>query len=133
MPRFSTALCAFLGLAGACPAQESFLEEFDRLDPAVWFVSDGWTNGAHQNCLWSRDAVRVEDGILTLEIAATPGDETALRCGEVQSHRVQRHGTYEVRMRTAAASGVNAAFFTYIGPVHDQPHDEIDEIGRAHV
>jgi endo-1,3-1,4-beta-glycanase ExoK len=31
-----------------------------------------------------------------------------------------------VRMRTARASGVNSAFFTYVGPIHGQPHDEID-------
>jgi hypothetical protein len=39
---------------------------------------------------------------------------------------VYGYGTYEVRMRTGRGSGLNAAFFTYIGPVHDRAHHEID-------
>ena len=31
-----------------------------------------------------------------------------------------------MRMKAAAGSGLNTGFFTYIGPVHKQPHDEID-------
>ena len=29
-------------------------------------------------------------------------------------------------MKAAAGSGLNTGFFTYIGPTHKQPHDEID-------
>jgi endo-1,3-1,4-beta-glycanase ExoK len=29
-------------------------------------------------------------------------------------------------MKAAAGSGLNTGFFSYIGPVHKQPHDEID-------
>ena len=48
---FLTALAAAAPLA----AQEgaggpSFVEEFDTLDTGFWYVSDGWNNGAHQNC-----------------------------------------------------------------------------------
>jgi endo-1,3-1,4-beta-glycanase ExoK len=47
-------------------------------------------------------------------------------CGEIQSNAIYHHGTYEARIRTGKGSGLNAAFFTYIGPVHKKPHDEID-------
>ena len=36
------------------------------------------------------------------------------------------YGTYEARLKTPAGPGLNAAFFTYIGPSQGQPHDEID-------
>lgn len=47
--------------AGFVIADDSagFVEEFETLDEGRWYVSDGWTNGPHQNCTWSRDAVQV--------------------------------------------------------------------------
>ncbi|MCU0911625.1 MAG: family 16 glycosylhydrolase [Rhodobacteraceae bacterium] len=117
--------------ARAVTAGAAFFEPFDRLDPARWYVSDGWTNGDHQNCLWSRKAVQIADGVLTLALIPGTGDGADAAaaghlCGEVQTDRRYGHGTYEARIRTSDVSGLNAAFFTYIGPVHDKPHDEID-------
>lgn len=124
---------AFLATAPAAvqalPAGEAFFEPFDRLDPARWYVSDGWTNGDHQSCLWSRRAVEVADGVLRLSVLPDAADATADAphlCGEVQTEAVFGHGTYEARLRSSDEAGLNAAFFTYIGPVHDRPHDEID-------
>lgn len=106
-------------------AGKGFHESFDRLDNAVWFISDGWTNGPHQNCTWSKEAVEVAEGILKLTFQ--PGDAPGGHlCGEVQTKATFHYGTYEARVRTSTGSGLNAAFFTYIGPVHKQPHDEID-------
>jgi endo-1,3-1,4-beta-glycanase ExoK len=48
---------------------KSFLDDFDRLDGRRWFISDGWNNGKHQNCTWSRKQVAQSDGKLTLEFA----------------------------------------------------------------
>ncbi len=78
------------------------------------------------NCTWSRDAVAVTDGMLRLSYLAASDPDTGYLCGEVQTRQTFGYGTYEVRMRTMEGSGFNAAFFTYIGPVHDKPHDEID-------
>lgn len=129
-------LCSLITLPPATMmlhAQESavsavaFRDQFDALDRAVWFVSDGWTNGPHQNCDWSKRAVDLADGILSLSFL--PGDKSSPPghlCGEIQTNAVFHHGTYEARIRTDQASGLNAAFFTYIGPVHKAPHDEID-------
>ncbi len=106
-------------------AAKGFHESFDTLDQAIWLISDGWTNGPHQNCTWSKKAVKVDDGILQLTFQ--PGaDASGHLCGEIQTNAVFHHGTYEARVRTPEGSGLNAAFFTYIGPVHKQPHDEID-------
>ena len=112
------------GPAGATGA--AFVEEFDALDPARWFVSDGWNNGDHQNCDWSADRVEVADGALRLSFAADPTPDRQYRCGELQSRALYGPGTFEVRMRAPAGSGMVAAFFTYGGPPHGPTHDEID-------
>jgi endo-1,3-1,4-beta-glycanase ExoK len=113
-------------LAPAAQAQESFFDDFETLDRDRWYVSDGWTNGPHQNCRWSSEALSVRDGRLVLSLYPTGDAERPLACGEVQTDERFLHGTFEARLRTDRASGVIAAFFTYIGPVHDRPHDEID-------
>lgn len=110
----------------AAPAQESFFDSFEEFDTSRWFVSDGWTNGPHQNCWWSSRAVQARDGQLVLKLQASDDPEQPFICGEVQTRQRFEFGTYETRFRTDRASGVIAAFFTYIGEVHDQPHDEID-------
>ena len=104
----------------------SFFDDFDGFNPRLWGVSHGWSNGDWQNCTWDRSAVRVEGGILSLLFAPGAAGTRAFTCGEIQSRARYGHGTYEARLRTPAGSGLNAAFFTYIGPSHDSPHDEID-------
>lgn len=127
MTSVPTCAAALLLLAPAALAAEpaAFRDDFTSLDLDRWYISDGWSNGDWQACTWSRDMAIVEDGILRLRLAATP-DGSGHLCGEVQTDDRFLYGTFEARIRTEAASGVNAAFFTYIGPVHEQPHDEID-------
>ncbi|TMV92106.1 glycosyl hydrolase family protein [Thioclava sp. BHET1] len=119
------------GLPGMSMAQDSIRktplnETFQRLTPDFWYISDGWSNGAHQNCTWSRKAVGIGPDGLTLSYLppATAGGKAL--CGEIQTKPRFLYGTFEARIKTQVASGLNAAFFTYIGPVHNQPHDEID-------
>lgn len=104
----------------------SFVENFDKLDTSIWYVSDGWNNGAHQNCTWSKDQVRAEGGVLSLTFEQRKVGERDYACGEIQTRDRFGYGTYEVRMKTADGSGLNSAFFTYIGPADKKPHDEID-------
>jgi endo-1,3-1,4-beta-glycanase ExoK len=122
---------ALQGFAGAALAEEqngsAFFDPFDSLDNGFWFTSDGWSNGAHQNCTWSKTAVAIADGMLRLSfLPGEGGSDPGHLCGEIQTNATYHHGTYEARMRTSRGSGLNAAFFTYIGPVHEAPHDEID-------
>ena len=105
---------------------KSFVENFDRLDLKHWYVSDGWSNGDHQNCTWSKEQSKVVDGRLKLGFAKQQLKDRAYACGEVQTNQRYGYGAYEVRMKAVAGSGLNTGFFTYIGPVHKQPHDEID-------
>jgi len=104
----------------------SFFDGFDSLDETRWLISDGWVNGSWQNCVWSRKSVIVQDGLLELQFAREKSDKRDYRCGEIQTRRFFGFGTYEARYRATVAPGLNAAFFTYTGPPHGNPHDEID-------
>jgi endo-1,3-1,4-beta-glycanase ExoK len=115
-----------VSLAQEPAAAKSFVENFDGLDKKHWYVSDGWTNGDHQNCTWSKEQVKVADGTLRIGFARQQLKDRDYVCGEVQTNQRFGYGTYEIRMKAAAGSGLNTGFFTYIGPVHKQPHDEID-------
>ena len=137
LPPLLLLLLALAGLSGpgAAPAmaqgrervlEEGFFEPFDGpgLLRRRWMASDGWTNGPHQDCHWSRRAVELRDGMLHL--MHRPREDGPPICGEIQSRAFIRYGTIEARIRTPRASGLNASVFTYAGPVHKSPHDEID-------
>jgi endo-1,3-1,4-beta-glycanase ExoK len=64
--------------------------------------------------------------VLNLTFEQRKLGEREFACGEVQTRKRFGYGTYEVRMKTADGSGLNSAFFTYIGPADKKPHDEID-------
>ena len=117
---------AALALTSPAMAQEAFFDDFDRLDSARWYVSDGWSNGAHQNCTWSGSQVTASNGSLKVGFAPVPKGERQNSCGEIQTKQAYGYGTYEARLKTPSGSGLNAAFFTYIGPQQSKPHDEID-------
>ena len=115
----------------------SFFEAFDSFSAERWYVSNGWTNGPHQNCTWSAKNFRVSGGALELVLRKngagdTPPEKAAeargYSCAELQTHKTYGYGTYEVRANAAAATGMVSAFFTYVGPTPHMPspHDEID-------
>jgi endo-1,3-1,4-beta-glycanase ExoK len=112
--------------AGAQSTGASFVENFDRLDSSFWYVSDGWNNGPHQNCTWSKQQVGIDGGRLQLRFEAKPLGERQYACGEIQTRQRYGYGTFEVRMKAATGSGLNSAYFSYIGPTDKKPHDEID-------
>lgn len=128
----SGAVATMLLFAAAPTAAEplgkgrSFVDEFDRLDKRRWYVSDGWVNGDHQNCLWSADQVWVDGGKLRLSFAGRASRERRYACAEVQSKERYGYGVYEARLKAVAGSGLNTGFFTYIGPAHKEPWHEID-------
>ncbi|SEK87754.1 endo-1,3-1,4-beta-glycanase ExoK [Roseovarius azorensis] len=132
LARFFGAALVTLGLAlSAASAEEipqgaSFFDDFDSFDESRWGISDGWANGTWQNCQWSKDAMSVSDGYLHLRFRRQPTESRDYICGEIQSRNTYGFGVYEARFHTSRGSGLNAAFFTYIGPHHGKPHDEID-------
>lgn len=104
----------------------SFVDDFNSLDSSRWYISDGWANGDHQNCTWSKGATGISDDMLVLQFKQQTTADRDYVCGEVQTYARFGYGVYEARIKTGSGSGLNAAFFTYIGPVHKKPHDEID-------
>jgi endo-1,3-1,4-beta-glycanase ExoK len=127
--------CAIVAIAGVTTSPagaetaakpKSFVENFDKLDRKRWFISDGWNNGDHQNCTWSKNQVSVGDGIVKLGFAKQKLKDRDYVCGEVQTNKRFGYGVYEARFKAVPGSGLNTGFFSYIGPVHKQPHDEID-------
>lgn len=117
---------AAAGIALAQEPSRSFRDDFDTFDRARWYVSDGWANGEWQNCTWSKDQLALADGVLTLSFEKRQTKNREYACAEVQTKQRFGYGTYEARLKTDSGSGINAAFFTYIGPSDGQPHDEID-------
>jgi endo-1,3-1,4-beta-glycanase ExoK len=124
----ASAIAALCCLATPALAQSaSFFDDFDTLNGQRWYVSDGWANGAHQNCTWSAGQVKTQDGRLKVGFAPSSGaGGRKYACGEIQTKTAFGYGTFEARLKTPAGSGLNAAFFTYIGPQQGKPHDELD-------
>ena len=108
------------------PSSPSFVDDFTSFDRERWYVSDGWTNGAHQNCTWSKSMVSLSDGMVALGFEKRKLKDREFACGEIQTKKRFGYGVYEARMKTDTGSGLNAAFFSYIGPADKQPWDEID-------
>lgn len=123
----ATFLIAGTALAEPVVVSKSFTEEFDRLNPKLWYISDGWSNGSHQNCTWSKRALTLRPGepMEVLYVPSGTWGEKAF-CGEFQTQQWFKYGTFETRMRTDLGSGLNSAFFLYGGKVHGLPHGEID-------
>ncbi|MEL7213946.1 MAG: family 16 glycosylhydrolase [Pseudomonadota bacterium] len=118
---------SFIGAPHAfAQSDASFFEPFDALDRDRWFISSGWANGDHQSCLWHRDRVAINDGVLALSLTADAKEDRDLSCAEIQTNARFGYGTFEVRMNVPYATGMNANMFTFIGAPQDRPHNEID-------
>jgi endo-1,3-1,4-beta-glycanase ExoK len=123
------ALCSAVICAApfAKAADAGFTTSFQTLDKQIWTISDGWTNGDWQACEWRADALSFDQGNLLLTLSDKGGKLRPYSCPEIQTNAKHGYGLYEARLRTAAGSGLNTAFFTYIGPPFGVPqHDEID-------
>ncbi|MEQ9607905.1 MAG: family 16 glycosylhydrolase, partial [Kiloniellaceae bacterium] len=119
----------FLSGAGSVTAADtgdSFVDDFTQFSKKRWYVSDGWTNGRHQNCTWSAEQVTIADGMLRLSFVGRPTKDRAYACGEIQTRQRFGYGIYEARMKAVRGPGFNTAFFTYIGPTDKQAWHEID-------
>ncbi len=111
----------------ARPAGErDFIERFERLDDALWLVSDGWSNGDWMANDFRRDQVATGPDGLTITLAAARGGEKAYSSGEIRTTGRYRHGYFEIDMRAPAGAGLVSGFFTYTGAFFGDPHDEID-------
>jgi endo-1,3-1,4-beta-glycanase ExoK len=93
----------------------------------MWYLSNGWANGDYQSCEWRANSITVLDNHLQMQLSDDGGKARPIGCSEMHTNARLGFGLYEARMRTAAGSGLNTAFFTYIGPPTGVPEwDEID-------
>jgi endo-1,3-1,4-beta-glycanase ExoK len=114
-----------------CSSAESkdmpFLVQGSGIDMNNWYISNGWANGDWQSCEWRRDAISVMDKNLQLKLSDKGGKIRPIGCAEIHTNKLSGYGSYEARMRVAKGSGLNTAFFTYVGPpTGSKQHDEID-------
>ena len=108
------------------PVAASFFDQFDGIDTKRWYLSDGWVNGNWHGCTWARSNLVVKKSILQLQLTYAPNKLRNYKCAEIRTLKSYGYGLYEVRMRTAAAYGLNTAMFTYSGQPLTNVHDEID-------
>ena len=68
-------------LSPAAAQGNSFFDAFTTLDPKRWQLSDGWTNGDHMGCVWSKDHIRLVERGVELLLTDTPRGARAFSCG----------------------------------------------------
>ena len=132
MRSFRFVLQAFAFFTLSCTSASAqdipFFSVFPKISETRWYISNGWANGEHQSCEWRKELVSGQNGNLVLTLSNMhKGHVRRIGCAEIQSKRKYGYGRYEARMKASFGSGLNSAFFTYIGPPQGVPdHDEID-------
>ena len=123
-------LCTFipLGLQTANAADPiHFFSKSGKIDNNLWYISNGWANGDIQSCEWRKTAVSADEDNLKLTLSKKGGKIRPYGCGEIHTNALSGYGLYTANLTAAAGSGLNTAFFTYIGPpAGGKQHDEID-------
>ncbi len=120
--------CIFIALATPAQAKDyPFFLPYPKIDTGKWYVANGWANGDIQSCEWRASAIGGRDKNLLLTLSDKGGKVRPISCAEMQTKDINGYGAYATRMRAAKGSGLNTAFFTYIGPAQGvNHHDEID-------
>jgi endo-1,3-1,4-beta-glycanase ExoK len=119
----SIAACA----AAVAQDNTAFIDSFQDLNRGRWYISNGWANGDYQSCEWRADAVTSIKDKMRLTLSDRGGKVRPFGCGEIRTRMLLGYGLFEARIRSAAGSGLNTGFFTYVGPpTGSAEHDEID-------
>lgn len=104
-----------------------FFATYPNLNISDWRISSGWSNGAHQSCEWTTDSIQGHNKNLRITLTEGKTKTRNYRCGEIASKKAYSYGRYETRMKPSYGSGMNSAFFTFVGPYQGSKiHDEID-------
>lgn len=121
-------VCLTAASCSAYAGELPFFSIFPRIRQHDWYISSGWANGPHQSCEWRAELIHGDSNRLVLTLSGKHrGHVRPIGCAEIRTTALYGYGRYEARMKTAAGSGLNTAFFTYIGPPLGAPeHDEID-------
>lgn len=98
----------------------------DAVNDKQFWLSNHANDGSFQGGDWkAANVVGSADG-MELVVAETGNKAKPYSLSEVQTHGFYGYGRYEVVMRPSKGSGLVSSFFTYTGPYHGDPHDEID-------
>lgn len=123
---FWFALFMFIGCGSVIAADLPFFYANHKIDSRSWYVSNGWANGNYQSCEWRADALSASGENLKFTVSNKGGKIRPIGCGEIRTKTAYSYGTYEARIKTVAGTGLNTAFFTYVGYPSKTIHDEID-------
>lgn len=108
------------------PSNTPFVERFEGLDPALWMVADGWTNGDYHASYFDASQVEIGPDGLALTLGPVEGGLKAYATGEIRTVGRYDRGYFEIDMKVPRGSGMVSGFFTYTGAAFDDPHHEID-------
>lgn len=134
--RIGKALAACLvvvGLISAIPAAaagQAFDEPLNAKNGSLFYVSDGWGNGADFGVGWKAKNVEFNDGIMALRLdnegcpSACSGKPYA--SGEYATTGKYGYGRVEARLKAASGTGLVTSLFTYVDPSGNGINDEID-------
>lgn len=105
-------------------SEEDYIVDFSKGDSDRFTVANGYSNSPHggpfEKCIWSRNSVSIENGLLNLSVQEKDGKYYG---AEYRSKRNEfSYGYYATKMKPAKCSGVISSFFTYT----NYPWDEID-------
>ena len=108
-------------------SSNAFQDDMDSLNTALWYRSDGWTNGSPFNCGWKADHCSFQNGLMVLTLDNQPSSGKPYTSDEYRSNAFYGYGTLEASIKAATNDGiVGGSMFFYTGPGDGNPHDEID-------
>lgn len=111
---FAVAICIFLFASHSFAAfgpdiekEPSFVEEFDKIDPAVWAVA-GWKEHGGQT---SPERCYVKDGMLNMLLKYEGATKTYLSSA-IESQKLFLYGRWEYRAKPSSVKKVLNSFYT---------------------
>ena len=95
--------------------------EFNGEDQDLYRISNGYSNGGMFISKWSKEAIKIEDGVASLLLY----DKENVNYGaELRTHQGYLYGYFGARMKVFKKAGTVQSVFTYNGGWVE--HDEID-------
>lgn len=109
------------------PGKPGFLtREVAKAEEGLFRASTHDNKDSFYGVNWRAGNIRQSEGRTELLVRTDRSGTQPYSAGEIQSEAHYGYGRYEAIMRPARGSGLVSAFFTYTGPWHGDPHDEID-------
>ncbi len=119
--KFTVLICLLVLPNIACA--QMIDETFDELQTQRWHKDGTWANDGIFRCTWSPANIWTWGGELFIQINER---ENTIYSGQMRTQKMYGYGDYHTWLKPINKSGVISAFFTYTGPPHGNPHDEID-------